>query len=196
MTSDRLRKQIEFIVEIDRLKQVFRQTYLMDESRRENSAEHSWHFAVMLMLLAEHTDEPVDLFRAVKMALIHDVVEVDVGDILVYDESRMKEKEEKEREAAKRLFGLLPPDQAEVYRALWEEFEARETPEARYAAAIDRLQPVLHNYYTHGKAWRAHGVKAENVLKINSRIGRSSAELWDFAQGLIEESVQKGYLEK
>lgn len=196
MTSERLRKQIDFIVEIDKLKHVFRQTYLMDSSRRENSAEHSWHFALMALLLAEHTDEPIDVFRAVKMALIHDVVEVDVGDILVYDESRAKEKEEKEQEAAKRLFGLLPADQAAEYRALWAEFEARETPEARYAAAIDRLQPVLHNYHTQGKAWRANSVKADHVLRINSRIGRSSAELWDYARGLIEESVEKGYLEK
>ncbi|WP_424356654.1 HD domain-containing protein [Methanocella sp. MCL-LM] len=196
MTSDRLRKQIEFIVEIDRLKHVIRQTYLMDSSRQENSAEHSWHFAVMAMLLAEYTDEPVDVFKAVKMALIHDVVEVDVGDIFIYDQDRMAEKEAMEKVAAKRLFGLLPSDQAEEYRALWEEFEARETPEARYAAAIDRLQPVLHNYYTHGKAWNVHGVRAENVLKVNSRIGNSSIELWSFAQEIIDESIRKGYLER
>lgn len=196
MPSDRLRKQIEFIVEIDRLKHVFRQTYLMDSSRQENSAEHSWHFAVMVMMLAEHTDEPVDVFKAVKMALIHDIVEVDVGDIFIYDQGRMADKEAMEKEAAKRLFGMLPQDQAEEYRTLWEEFEARETPEARYAAAIDRLQPVLHNYYTHGKAWNAHGVKAENVLKVNSRIGNSSTELWGFAREIIEQSIQKGYLER
>ena len=196
MTPERLRQQIEFIVEIDKLKQVFRQTYLMDESRKENSAEHSWHFAVMIMLLAEHTDEPVDVFKAVKMALIHDVVEVDVGDTIIYNADRRKEIEEREQEAAIRLFGMLPPDQAAEYRALWAEFEARETSEARYAAAIDRLQPVLHNYYTEGKSWREHDVRAENVLRINSRIGQSSTALWDYARGLIEELVEKGYLNK
>ena len=196
MIPERLRQQIEFIVEIDKLKQVFRQTYLMDESRKENSAEHSWHFAVMVMLLAEYTDEPVDVFKAVKMALIHDVVEVDVGDTIIYDANQRKENEEREQKAATRLFGLLSPDQAVEYRALWEEFEARETPEARYAAAIDRLQPVMHNYYTEGKSWLEHGVKAENVLQINSRIGQSSLVLWDYARGLIEESIQKGYLKR
>jgi len=196
MIPERLRQQIEFIVEIDKLKQVFRQTYLMDESRKENSAEHSWHFAVMVMLLAEHTDEPVDVFKAMKMALIHDVVEVDVGDTIIYNADRRKENEEKEHEAAIRLFGMLPPDQAAEYRAIWAEFEARVTPEARYAAAIDRLQPILHNYYTQGKSWREHDVMAENVLRINSRIGQSSTVLWDYVRGLIEESVDKGYLKK
>ena len=195
MVPDRLHRQVEFIVEIDRLKQVIRQTYLMDSSRRENSAEHSWHFALMVLLLAEYTNEPVDVLKAVKMALIHDVVEVDAGDVLVYDEARIAEKEVKERLAAERLFGLLPVDQAAEYRALWAEFEARVTPEARYAAAIDRLQPILQNYKTRGKAWKANSVHVDDALSVNSRICLSSKVLWEYTRSIIAESMEKGYFE-
>lgn len=195
MANDRLDRQIAFIVEIDRLKQVYRQTYLMDSSRKENSAEHSWHFALLAIVLAEYADEPMDVLKVVKMALIHDIVEIDAGDVFIYDRESIAHHEESERNAAERLFGILPPDQKAEYRALWEEFEARKTPEARFAAALDRVQPLLHNYYTRGKSWREHGVSSDKVFQINSRIQEGSEELWRYIRNLIEQSIEKGYLE-
>lgn len=193
--TDRLSQQLAFIAEIDKLKHILRQTWLLDSSRQENDAEHSWHIAVMALLLAEHADQPVDIARVVKMLLIHDVVEIDAGDTFIYDEAGHQDKEEREQRAADRLFGLLPPDQAAELRGLWDEFEARETPEARYAAAIDRLQPLMHNCLTEGKAWRAHGVTADKVLAMNgARIGAASAALWQAAEAMIRDAVEKGYL--
>lgn len=193
--TDRLTQQIQFIAEIDRLKHILRQTWLLDASRRENDAEHSWHIAVMALLLVEHAEAPVDLSRVVKMLLIHDVVEIDAGDTFIYDTAGHADKDEREQRAAERIFGLLPPDQAAELRALWDEFEARDSAEARYAAAIDRLQPLMHNYLTQGKAWRAHGVTADQVLAMNRpRIGAASAALWQAAERMIAESVAKGWL--
>jgi putative hydrolase of HD superfamily len=195
MPNKRLEKQIEFILEIDKAKQVLRRTLLLDQSRRENDAEHSWHLAVMALLLAEYAaSETLDLFRVVKMVLIHDLVEIDAGDIFIYDAALCAEKEERERRAAERIFGLLPEDLAAELRTLWEEFEARETPEARFAAALDRLQPLLHNYHTHGYAWRRHGIRHDRVLTVNQRIAEGAPALWEYAKGLIEDAVRKGYL--
>lgn len=192
---DRLTRQLAFLAEIDRLKHILRQTWLLDSSRRENDAEHSWHIAVMALLLAEHAEAPVDLAKVIKMLLIHDVVEIDAGDTFIYDDAGHADKEEREQSAAKRIFGLLPPDQAAELRALWDEFEARETPDARYAAAIDRLQPLMHNYLTEGKAWRAHGVTADRVLAVNGeRISAASQSLWRAAEQMITESVENGHL--
>ena len=192
--SDRLLKQIEFIGKIDALKRVYRQTYINDGSRHDNSAEHSWHLAVMAVILAEYAPVEVDISRVIRMALIHDIVEIDAGDVFIYDESRAAEKKIQERLAAERLFGMLPPEHGSELRSLWEEFETRNTPDAKFAAALDRLEPLLHNFYTGGGAWREHGVNAGNVIRINSRIGQSSPELWAFARGLIEQCVAKGYL--
>lgn len=193
--TDRLTQQLEFIAEIDRLKHILRQTWLLDGSRRENDAEHSWHIAVMALLLAEHAEAPVDLARVVKMLLIHDVVEIDAGDTFIYDTAGHADKDEREQRAADRIFGLLPADQAAELRALWDEFEARDSADARYAAAIDRLQPLMHNYRTQGKAWRAHGVTADQVLAMNHpRISAASAALWQLAERMIAESVERGYL--
>lgn len=193
--TDRLTQQLQFIAEIDRLKQILRQTWLLDASRRENDAEHSWHIAVMALLLVEHAEAPVDLSRVVRMLLIHDVVEIDAGDTFIYDTAGHADKDEREQRAADRIFGLLPPDQAAELRALWDEFEARDSAEARYAAAIDRLQPLMHNYLTQGKAWQAHGVTADQVLAMNRpRIGAASAALWQAAERMIAESVAKGWL--
>lgn len=193
--TDRLTQQLQFIAEIDRLKHILRQTWLLDASRRENDAEHSWHIAVMALLLVEHAEAPVDLSRVVRMLLIHDVVEIDAGDTFIYDTAGHADKDEREQRAAERIFGLLPPDQAAELRALWDEFEARDSAEARYAAAIDRLQPLMHNYLTQGKAWRAHGVTADQVLAMNRpRIGAASAALWQAAERMIAESVAKGWL--
>lgn len=193
--TDRLTQQLEFIAEIDRLKHILRQTWLLDGSRRENDAEHSWHIAVMAVLLAEHAETPVDPARVVKMLLIHDVVEIDAGDTFIYDTAGHADKDEREQRAAERIFGLLPADQAAELRALWDEFEARDSADARYAAAIDRLQPLMHNYRTQGKAWQAHGVTADRVIAMNQpRISAASPALWLVAERMIAESVDKGYL--
>ncbi len=193
-TSDRLEQQIRFILEIDKLKTVLRRSYLLNGSRYENSAEHSWHLAVMALVLAEHANEPVDLCRVLKMLLVHDIVEIDAGDTYCYDEVANQDKAERERRAAERLFGLLPPDQRDELRALWEEFEARQTPEAKFAAALDRLMPLMHNFFTGGRSWQEHGVTLEQVLERNSPTAEGSATLWAFAKRLIDQAVEQGLL--
>jgi len=194
-TNSRLAKQIAFAVEIDKLKNVYRQTLLMDGKRYENDAEHSWHLGIMVFLLSEYTGtRHLDVCRVLKMVLVHDLVEIDAGDTFCYDNKAAEGKVERERTAASRVFGMLPPDQASVFTELWEEFEARQTPESRYAAALDRLQPLLHNYNTQGAAWRKHGVTADKVLERNRHIAEGAPELWTFAESLIKDAVEKGYL--
>mgnify|MGYP001157837070 CR=1 FL=1 len=192
--DQRLAQQIEFIVEIDRAKQVLRRTLLTDKSRRENDAEHSWHIAVMALVLAEHAAEEIDLLRTIKMLLIHDIVEIDAGDTFTYDEAAQKDKAEREKAAAQRIFSLLPEDQAAEMMALWEEFEAKETPEARFAAALDRLQPLIHNYLTDGATWQEHGVSQEAVLARNRHMETGAPTLWAFARAMIEDAVARGIL--
>lgn len=192
--TERLMKQLEFVREIDKAKSVLRRSLLLDRSRRENDAEHSWHLAVMAILLEEHANEPVDLLKVVKMLLIHDLVEIDAGDTYAYDPEGNRDKEERERRAAERIFGLLPEEQAEEFRGLWEEFEARSTPEARFAAAMDRFQPLMFNSFTEGATWKKHGVTREQVIARNRHIEEGSRTLWHHAEALIEESVRKGYL--
>jgi putative hydrolase of HD superfamily len=195
----RLSRQMAFIVEIDRLKHVLRRSLTgseADQRRRENSAEHSWHLALMAVLLAEHAEGKIDASRAVKMVLVHDLVEIDAGDTYCYDERAGMDKEERERCAADRIFAMLPEDQTAEMRGLWDEFEARRTPEAKFANAIDRLQPVMLNYYSQGQAWRENGVTSDRVLARNRAIEEGSAGLWAFARGLIEDAVMKGYLKK
>ncbi len=194
MLNNRLKQQIDFIIEIDQLKQVFRQSILMDGTRRENDAEHSWHLAIMGILLGEYSQEALDLWRVVKMVLIHDIVEIDAGDTYCYEEAPYAEKLEREKKAADRLFSILPPDQKLDFQCLWEEFEKRSTPEARFAAALDRLQPLLHNYKTKGESWKKHGVTSAKVIERNKSIIGISKTLWDFAETIINESVRKGYL--
>ncbi|MFI5143734.1 MAG: HD family hydrolase [Thermoanaerobaculales bacterium] len=194
MTNARLEQQVRFLLEIDRLKHVLRQSYLVRSSRRENSAEHSWHVAVMALVLAEHATEPVDLARVVKMLLVHDIVEVDAGDTYVYDEAAVASREEREHRAAGRLFGLLPSDQGGELAALWEEFEAKDTPEARFATAVDRLMPVLHNLETDGRSWREHGISADRVLARNRAMAEGAPVLWEYARARIEEAVARGQL--
>ena len=197
MTIKRLEQQIQFIIEIDKLKQVVRQTYITDASRRENSVEHSWHLAVMAMVLAEHAnDSDIDLSRVIKMVLIHDIVEIDAGDTFLYDDKRTESKSERELAAADRLFNLLPADQADIFRKLWDEFEARQTKDAKFAFALDRFQPVLHNVITKGKAWREHGVKKFQVIGKNSPMQEGSASLWEYISDLLDYSVEEGYLSK
>lgn len=193
----RLARQIGFLLEIDKLKGVFRQTWLMDESRRENDAEHSWHLGLFAMLLGEHALEPdLDLLKILKMVLVHDLVEIDAGDTFAYDEAGALDKAERESKAAERLFAMLPPDQEAEFRGLWDEFESRCTPEARYAAALDRIQPLLHNYHTQGKAWREHGVTSDRVLARNRHIAEGAPALWEYIQEIVRDAVRKGYLEE
>ncbi|MFO7838289.1 MAG: HD domain-containing protein [Desulfosalsimonadaceae bacterium] len=195
MDQQRLQQQIDFVLEIDRLKTIRRRTYLTDTSRFENSAEHSWHVAVMAMVMAEHSNfADMDLARVVRMLLLHDLVEIDAGDTFAYDDRAKEDKKEREQAAAERLFGLLPADQAAAFRSLWEEFEARQTPEAKFAAALDRLQPLLHNLYTGGKSWQEHGIREEQVLELNRHSAQGSAALWEYAARWIQEAVEKGNL--
>jgi putative hydrolase of HD superfamily len=191
----RLRRQIEFIAEIDRLKQVDRQTLITDNSRQENSAEHSWHTALMALILLEHAKNPrIDACRVVKMLLIHDLVEIDAGDTFCYDEHAREDQHERELQAAIRIFNLLPKDQARQLQSLWEEFEERQTLNAQFAHALDRLQPLINNYYTHGKAWQKHKVRKQQVLDRNRIIEDGAPELWRYAAQLIEDSVAQGFL--
>ncbi len=192
MDAYRLHQQIKFILEIDKLKQVLRQTYVLQEPRRENSAEHSWQLAVMATLLTEYCTAPVDVQHVIRMVLVHDIVEIDAGDTYCYGDQSGKS--DREEAAAQRLFGLLPHDQAEEMAALWREFEARQTMEARYAAALDRLMPVLLNYHTEGQSWREHGVTKDQVIARNQHIAEAAPELWAFTRNLIEDAVKKGYL--
>lgn len=197
MKSKRLDKQIKFILEVDKLKQIFRQTLLIDRSRKENDAEHSWHLAVMALLLSEYAnEESLDTFRVIKMLLIHDLVEIDAGDTFAYDEQAQKDKAERERLAAERLFNMLPQDQSAELLGLWREFEDMQTPEAQFAAALDRLQPLLHNYYTEGESWKEHGVTRAQVLRRNKHVRTASETLGTLTEALIEQAVEKGYLNK
>jgi putative hydrolase of HD superfamily len=197
MNSDRLSQQIAFILEIDRLKTIARRTYLTDASRMENSAEHSWHIALMALVLAEHANDPeVDLLKVVRMLLIHDLVEIDAGDTFAYDRSGQADKAAREKAAADRIFRLLPADQAVIFRGLWEEFEARQTAEARFAAALDRLQPLLHNLFTRGRAWREHDVRQSQVVAFNRHMADGAAVLWEYAAAAINQAVERGDLPK
>ncbi len=190
----RLHDQLQFIVEIDKLKHVLRQTVLMDKSRRENDAEHSWHLAMMAIVLSEYAAQAVNLVRVLKMVLIHDLVEIDAGDTFCYDEQGAKTQADRERQAADRIFGLLPSDQTGELRSLWEEFEAKQTPDAQFAAALDRIQPVLHNYYTQGGTWKKAGVTVDKVRKRIAPIAQGSPILAQFIDELIQDAVEKGYL--
>ena len=193
MTNDeRFVKQLRFIVEIDKLKRVLRRTLLTDQSRRENSAEHSWHIALMAPLLAEYAAEEIDVLRVMKMLLVHDLVEIDAGDTFAYDAAGHLDKEDRERAAADRVFGLLPEDQATELRSLWNEFEVSETPEARFALALDRLQPLLQNVHADGGTWRSHGVTREQVVERMRPIQRTSVFLWEYAIEAIETVWVKG----
>ena len=198
MSSDvnRLQQQLEFIIETDELKQVLRQTVLIGDGRRENDAEHSWHLALMAVILEEHSAEPVDVLKVVKMVIIHDLVEIDAGDTFAYDEEGQRGKQERERAAAKRIFALLPADVSEELRDLWEEFEARKTAEARYANALDRLQPLLLNYHSGGATWRNNEVVEEQVIGRNQHIEDGAPVLWTYAEQMIRAAVDEGKLER
>lgn len=192
--SERLQKQLEFIVKVDELKQITRQTLLVSDRRQENDAEHSWHLATMAILLHEHSNDEIDLLRVVQMVLIHDIIEIEAGDTFCYDEEGQSDKQAREIVAAEKIFTKLPSDQAINVRALWDEFEDRETPEAKFAAALDRLQPLLQNFSTEGESWRQHEITKSQVIERNHHIADGSKILWDYALWLINESVRRGYL--
>ena len=195
--KDRFKQQIEFILEIDQLKHVLRKTILMDQSRRENSAEHSWHIALTVMVLSEYArDADIDFFRVMKMLLIHDLVEIDAGDTYCHDEEGKRDQAERERLAADRIFNLLPPDQAGTFRDLWDEFEERKTPESRFANALDRVQPFLHNYFTRGRTWQENEIKREQVKVRMQPVGDGAPVLGRYVSSLIDNAVEKGYLAK
>ena len=192
---ERLDQQLRFVTEIGRLKGVLRQTMLTDPRRRENSAEHSWHLAVAGLALADHAPPGTDIGRVIAMVLVHDLVEIDAGDLFLYaDEAQQARQEEAERAAAERIFGLLPADQAAAFRALWDEFEERRTPEARFARGLDRLQPMLENVNVGGGTWQEHGITADQVLAKVRLIEDGSPDLGSYARDLVARAVQDGIL--
>lgn len=191
--NSRLEKQIEFIKEIDKEKFIGRQTYLTGAERKENDAEHAWHLAVMTLLLSEYANEKIDVLKTVTMVLMHDIVEIDAGDTYAYDAEGLKTQKEREEKAADRIFGILPDDQKKKFRDIFEEFEARETPEAKFAHVLDNFQPMMLNDHTGGKAWREHGVHESQVLKRNERTPLGSEILWEYAKKMfIDKNVSEG----
>lgn len=188
----RLEKQISFIVEIDKVKNIFRQTLLADGNRKENDAEHSWHIALMAILLKEYAEDEVDVLKVMTMVLLHDLVEIDAGDTYAYDTVAAASKREREVKAADRIFGMLPEDQGNYFRALWDEFEEYETADAKYAHLLDNLQPLLLNDASGGISWREHGVKKAQIYKRNERIEETSAVIWKKMQELIDKNIALG----
>ena len=191
-----LLNQIEFIREIDKLKYIFRKTKLINSDRPENDAEHSWHLAMMAIVLAGHANEPIDLEKVMKMVLIHDIVEIDSGDVFAYDTTKSHDNFDEELKAARRIFGILPEEQAEEFINLWIEFEEMKTPESKFARALDRLEPLLQNASNNGGTWREFDVKYDKVIEKKKAIKDGSEELWKFAENLIDESVEKDILKK
>ena len=191
---DKLLQQIEFIKEIDKLKYIFRKTKLINSDRLENDAEHSWHLAMMAIILAEHSNEPIDVAKVMKMVLIHDIVEIDSGDVFAYDTVKSHNNFDEELKAARRIFGILPAEQTEEFINIWREFEEMKTPESKFARALDRLEPLLQNASNNGGTWREFDVKYDKVIEKKQVIKDGSEEIWKFAKNLIDESVEKGIL--
>lgn len=188
----RLEQQIQFLVEIDNVKNIFRQTYLADGKRKENDAEHSWHIALMAFILKEYVKEPVDVMKVMLMVLIHDLVEIDAGDTYAYDSIGAVDKREREEKAADRIFGLLPKDQGSYFRELWEEFEAYETADAKYAHLLDNFQPILLNDASGGKSWAEHGVKKSQIYKRNEKVEETSDAVWQKIQDIVQKNIDLG----
>lgn len=193
--DNRLQQQLAFLVEIDRMKNVMRQTLLADSSRRESDAEHSFSLAMFAMLLAEHAEEEIDVSRVIRMVLVHDLIEIYAGDTFCYDQKGNEDKEAREKEAADKLYAMLPEDQAAEYRALWEEFDRMDTPDSRYAAALDRIQPMLNNYLTNGHTWKLGNVTSEQVYKRMEPIRNGLSKAWPIVEWIINTSIEKGFLQ-
>jgi len=192
--DSKLEQQIAFIVELDKLKTVLRQTLLTDSSRRENTAEHSWHLGVMAMVMADRAVGAVDIGRAVKMALAHDIIEIEAGDTFAYDVVGYQDKEEREKKAADHLFGMLPSEIGAEMRALWDEFEEDETPTAQYVNALDRLQPLLNNWKTEGGTWRIHKVKSAQIYQRMAPVKRSLPDAWPQVESIVREALESGWI--
>ena len=196
MPPTNLSKQIDFIKEIDKIKYIQRKTKLFNSDRHENDAEHSWHLAMMALVLAEHSDEPIDILKVLKMVLIHDIVEIDASDTFIYDTQKNHTNTEEELAAAKRIFGLLPEDQAEEFIEIWKEFEDGVTDEAKFAKSMDRFEPLLQNASNNGGTWTEFNVDYQKVYDKKKAIKNGSATLWNYAENLLNESVEKGVLRK
>lgn len=196
LINERLIKDIKFIVELDRMKTILRQTSLITEDRREDDAQHSWHISVMAMLLSEYTNEEVDTFKVIKMLLIHDLVELYAGDTFCYDNVGNEDKKERELIAADKVFGMLDEDKGKELRALWDEFEDMETPEALFAASMDRLQPMLNNYNNKGGTWQKYDIAQSDIIKRISPVKKSSDELWAFVEDMLEDALEKGLINR
>ena len=190
--DDRLKEQIDFILEIDKMKELLRQNYLADGSARENDADHSWHLAMMALILSEYSNEKVDVTRVVPMVLTHDLVEIDAGDTYAYDEAGALTKEKREKAAADRIFGILPKEQGTWMRGLWDEFEACNTPESKFAHVLDNSLPLFLNHAAGGISWKEHKVKRSQIYKRNRITGDGSAKIWEYMQELIQENINKG----
>ena len=189
---ERLEKQIRFILEIDKVKNIFRQTWLADGNRKENDAEHSWHLAVAAFLLKEYAAQEVDVLKVILMVLIHDLVEIDAGDTYAYDAKGAETKRAREEAAAERIFGILPEDQGLYFRELWEEFERYESADAKYAHLLDNFQPLLLNHESGGLSWREHGVKKSQIYKRNEKIEETSPQVWEKMKEIIDQHIQLG----
>ncbi len=190
----RFNRQIGFITEIDKIKDVFRQTYLLNGERKENDAEHSWHLAVMALVFSEYAPEGTDISRVIKMVLIHDLVEIDAGDTYLFDEAGNKDKAEREKKAAERIFGILPSREGGELKACWDEFEERQSKEARFALVLDRFQPFLHNWKTNGISWKEHGICRSQVLSRMEPVLKEFPDFYTFLKDKVAESVEKGWL--
>lgn len=196
MDRERLERQIRFILEIDKEKNILRQTHLSGHGRRENDAEHAWHMALMIYLLREYANEEIDVTKAMTMALIHDIVEIDAGDTYAYDDAGLATQQERENEALHRIFGLLPEDQKCELISLFEEFEACSTPEARFAHAMDNFQPLLLNHSNNGSDWVDHGVSETKVFKRHRQTELGSADIWAYSKEIIEANIEKGNIKR
>jgi putative hydrolase of HD superfamily len=194
MDQERFKKQLDFILEIDKEKNILRQTHLSNGGRREDDAEHAWHLAVMTYLLSEYSNRKIDVAKTMLMTLIHDIVEIDAGDTYAYDAEAKKSEKAREKAAADRLFGLLPDDQNEKLRSIWEEFEAYETPEAKFAHVMDNFQPMLLNHSNHGGDWKEHGIRRSQTEKRNEKTPEGSAAIWDYMKKILDENVAAGSL--
>lgn len=192
----RLYKQLEFIHEIDKIKFILRRTRLFNSDRRENDAEHSWHLALMAMVLEEHANEPVNILRVIKMVLIHDIVEIDAGDVFFYDKTQNHDNRPEEYKAAQRIFGLLPADQAEELIGLWEEFEEQKSFDAKFGRVLDRLEPLLQNASNKGGTWKEHDVRFNEVLASKLVMKEAASPLWEYVNQLLEECVEQGILKR
>ena len=195
ITDEKLRSQLVFMVECDKVKNIFRRTLITDGSRRENDAEHSWHLALCAMIFEEYAADEINMLKVLKMVTVHDLIEIYAGDTFAYDTEGLASKAQREHEAADKLFGLLDAEQCEEFRSLWLEFESRETPDALYAAAMDTIKPLIHNYMTDGATWKG-GVTSDKVYERNAPVKAAAPGLWQVVEGIIEGSVKKGILKR